>query len=254
MHLQSDVCLPGRQRAGAGGWSLPPSPSVAFRLNACGRHIALVEADPTRQGLSRRSIQALGARVTILPSWARLCGLVQSFAFDLIVFGPEADLARSADPRAPSDPGLGDTPVLMIGKWRAVLKTKAGYEPIVGTAPDCRYEDLLRLALQRAPLEPLAVGRLSIGRAAYDLERSTISINGFTQRLPFSEAHILRMLALNQNRPVGRLQLRPDQPDGRAVDVGITRLRRRLELDPANPRHILTIRGSGYKLVPGLSP
>ncbi len=207
-----------------------------------------------RQGLGRRAIQTMGARVTILPSWERLCGLAQSFAFDLIVLGPQADLGKSMDLRQPSCPDLGGMPVLMIGNRWAVLKTKAGYEPIAGAAPGARYEDFVLHALQRAPLEPLAVGLLSIGRAAYDIEGSTILIDGFTHRLPFSEAHILRMLALNQNRPVGRLQLRPDQPDGRSVDVGITRLRRRLELDPANPRHILTIRGSGYKLVSGFSP
>lgn len=232
----------------------PPSPNVDFRLKACGRHIALVEADPVRQGVSRRSIQALGARVTILPSWTRLCRLVQSFAFDLIVFGHQADLAKGQGPSDPSPPAPAETPILMLGKRSAMLRTKAGYEPLAWAASCRRYEDLVRLALQSAPLEPLSVGTLSIGRAAYDLERSTISINGFTHRLPFSEAHILRMLALNPNLPVDRLRLRPDQPDGRAVDVGIARLRRRLELDPANPRHILTIRGSGYKLVPGFSP
>jgi hypothetical protein len=118
----------------------PPSPNVAFRLKACRRHIALVEADPVRQGVSRRSIQALGARVTILPSWARLYRRVQSFAFDLIVFGHQADLAKGPGPSDPSPPAPAETPILMLGKRSAVLRTKAGHEPLAWAASCRRYE------------------------------------------------------------------------------------------------------------------
>jgi two-component system phosphate regulon response regulator OmpR len=37
---------------------------------------------------------------------------------------------------------------------------------------------------------------------------------------------------------------------GRAVDIQVTRLRRKIEIDPANPRYLKTVRGRGYMLVP----
>ena len=48
------------------------------------------------------------------------------------------------------------------------------------------------------------------------------------------------------------MTLSPDTADitGRAVDVQVTRLRRKLETDPKNPRYLQTVRGVGYMLAP----
>ena len=67
-----------------------------------------------------------------------------------------------------------------------------------------------------------------------------------------AEAQLLKTLAIHAHSPVERMTLSPDTADvtGRAVDVQVTRLRRKLEADPKNPRYLQTVRGVGYMLAP----
>jgi len=62
----------------------------------------------------------------------------------------------------------------------------------------------------------------------------------------------LRRLALNAHAAIDRLDLAHEtaDPSGRAVDVQVTRLRRKIEADPKNPRYLQTVRGVGYMLAP----
>jgi len=73
--------------------------------------------------------------------------------------------------------------------------------------------------------------------------------------LTLMEAELLRFLIRNNNRAVSRKQildevwgLREDT-DTRAIDNFIVRLRRYIEDDPSNPRHLLTVRGVGYRFI-----
>ena len=71
-------------------------------------------------------------------------------------------------------------------------------------------------------------------------------------RLTEAEAQLLKTLAQNAHAPVDRLDLASNGADAsaRAVDVQVTRLRRKLEADPKNPRYLQTVRGVGYMLAP----
>jgi len=71
-------------------------------------------------------------------------------------------------------------------------------------------------------------------------------------RLTEAEARLLRRLASNAHAPVDRLDLARETADasGRAVDVQVTRLRRKIEADPKAPRYLQTVRGVGYMLAP----
>jgi two-component system alkaline phosphatase synthesis response regulator PhoP len=80
-------------------------------------------------------------------------------------------------------------------------------------------------------------------------------------QLTLMEAEFLRYLIRNAGSPVSRKSileevwgLREDT-DTRAIDNFIVRLRRYIETDPANPEHLLTVRGVGYRFVrePGKS-
>jgi DNA-binding response OmpR family regulator len=80
--------------------------------------------------------------------------------------------------------------------------------------------------------------------------------NGKTFRLTLMEAELLRHLIANAERNVSRKQileqvwgLREDT-DTRAIDNFIVRLRRYIEPDPAQPIHLLTVRGVGYRFLP----
>ena len=63
---------------------------------------------------------------------------------------------------------------------------------------------------------------------------------------------MLKTLALSANAPVERHVLASSGADaaGRAVDVQVTRLRRKIEDDPKTPRYLTTVRGVGYMLAP----
>ena len=72
-------------------------------------------------------------------------------------------------------------------------------------------------------------------------------------RLTGGEARLLQVLAANPGNPISREALQQQSKLGgtvRAVDVQVTRLRRKIEPDPKVPRYLQTIRGQGYVLWP----
>jgi DNA-binding response OmpR family regulator len=79
--------------------------------------------------------------------------------------------------------------------------------------------------------------------------------NGTTIHLTLMEAKLLRYLILNRGRIVSRKSILEEiwgldeDTDTRAIDNFIVRLRRYLEENPAEPRHLLTVRGVGYRFV-----
>jgi two-component system phosphate regulon response regulator OmpR len=115
-------------------------------------------------------------------------------------------------------------------------------------------ELLLRIEaiLRRAGDRPATQGKVSFGAASFDLERGELFMDGKIVHLTEAEAQLLKRLAINAHAPVDRLELARDTADasGRAVDVQVTRLRRKIEDDPKIPRYLQTVRGVGYMLVP----
>lgn len=75
-------------------------------------------------------------------------------------------------------------------------------------------------------------------------------------RLTLMEAELLRYLIANVGRAVSRRELLEEvwnlreDTDTRAIDNFIVRLRRHVEDDPSDPKHLLTVRGVGYRFVP----
>jgi two-component system phosphate regulon response regulator OmpR len=75
-------------------------------------------------------------------------------------------------------------------------------------------------------------------------------------RLTATEAQLMRIFSARPGEAVSRLQLVEDlgrdrdHAQERAVDVQITRLRRKIEADPKQPRYLQTVRGAGYMLAP----
>jgi two-component system response regulator RegX3 len=98
--------------------------------------------------------------------------------------------------------------------------------------------------------------RLRIG----ELEIDALNLRGRrgAEEIPFTrrEIEILRYLAAHAERPVSREELlnkvwgyaRDCGLETRTVDIHIAKLRRKIEPDPAEPRHLLTVRGAGYRL------
>lgn len=94
-----------------------------------------------------------------------------------------------------------------------------------------------------------------IGDRTVDFDRQEIQWDGETRQLTLMEANLLRFLVDSAGRTVPRKALLEEvwgvreDTDTRTVDNFIVRLRRYLEPEPSKPRHLLTVRGVGYRLV-----
>jgi two-component system, OmpR family, response regulator RegX3 len=100
----------------------------------------------------------------------------------------------------------------------------------------------------------IADGVLEAGPVRMDVERHVVSVNGEAITLPLKEFDLLEYLMRNSGRVLTRGQLidrvwgADYVGDTKTLDVHVKRLRSKIEADPANPVHLVTVRGLGYKL------
>jgi len=96
-------------------------------------------------------------------------------------------------------------------------------------------------------------GVLEAGPVRMDVERHVVSVNGADVALPLKEFDLLEYLLRNVGRVLTRGQLidrvwgADYVGDTKTLDVHVKRLRSKVELDPSAPRHLVTVRGLGYK-------
>jgi two-component system phosphate regulon response regulator OmpR len=107
------------------------------------------------------------------------------------------------------------------------------------------------------PSAAASAARVRIGRCMLDLESRTLkALSGEDIPLRAGEFELLKLLAQHPNRPLTRDWLletvshREMDVFDRAIDIRILRLRRKVEVDPARPTSIRTVRGAGYMFVP----
>ena len=115
----------------------------------------------------------------------------------------------------------------------------------------------MRAVLRRAagePDVPVASGEaLVVGDVALDPERHEVTIRGEAVNLPLKEFELLALLlehagrVLTRDALIDRIWGHDYVGDTKTLDVHIKRLRAKVEVDPAHPQHITTIRGLGYK-------
>ena len=95
---------------------------------------------------------------------------------------------------------------------------------------------------------------LESGTVRMDVERHTVSVDGKDVPMPLKEFELLELLLRNSGRVLTRGQLidrvwgADYVGDTKTLDVHVKRLRSKIEADPANPVHLVTVRGLGYKL------
>jgi two-component system response regulator RegX3 len=100
----------------------------------------------------------------------------------------------------------------------------------------------------------VSTGTLTVGPVRLDTERHVVEINGKIAHFPLKEFELLEFLMRNSGRVLTRTQLidrvwgSDYVGDTKTLDVHIKRLRAKIEVDPANPVYIQTVRGLGYKL------
>lgn len=224
------------------------------------RHLLVVDDDDRIRELLREFLARAGFRVTGAADAAAAWRLIETLDFDLMVLDVmmpgEDGLSFARRLRARTDPP-GRTPVLMLtARGEAgdrIEGLTVGVDDYLAKPFEPR-ELLLRIEaiLRRAGPRDAGPSSLSLGDCAFDMERGELSRDGAQIRLTEAEVELMRRLARSANAPVDRLELARDTADvtGRAVDVQVTRLRRKIEVDPKNPRYLQTVRGVGYRLAP----
>lgn len=113
----------------------------------------------------------------------------------------------------------------------------------------------VRALLRRSERQNALPESLSLGEVVLDFKKQVLLRNGTELPLSDKETGILRLLVAHAGETVSRERFLDvvwgyhAYPSTRTVDNFISTLRTKLETDPANPRHLLTVRGIGYRLV-----
>jgi two-component system phosphate regulon response regulator OmpR len=224
------------------------------------RHLLVVDDDDRIRTLLKEFLARNGFRVTAARDAHAARRLLDTLDFDLAVFDvmmPGEDgfsLARWLRGRSGASAA---TPILMLTA-RGLPEDRIeglslGADDYL-SKPFEPQELLLRIEaiLRRANARPTGQERLKLGRCTFDLDRAELFVGDEPVRLTEAEAQLLKQLAQSPNLAIDRMDLARDTADatGRAVDVQVTRLRRKIESDPKNPRYLQTVRGVGYMLAP----
>lgn len=112
----------------------------------------------------------------------------------------------------------------------------------------------IRAVLRRGQGPEPVDDALEVGPVQMDVERHVVTVDGEEQKLPLKEFELLELFLRNPGRVLTRAQLidriwgADYVGDTKTLDVHVKRLRAKLEPDPGDPRHLVTVRGLGYKL------
>jgi two-component system response regulator RegX3 len=105
-------------------------------------------------------------------------------------------------------------------------------------------------------IEEVSSSALAAGPVRMDVERHVVTVNGGSVSLPLKEFELLELLLRNAGRVLTRMQLidriwgADYVGDTKTLDVHVKRLRSKIEPDPGSPKHLVTVRGLGYKFEP----
>src|SRR6201986_1395878 len=112
----------------------------------------------------------------------------------------------------------------------------------------------IRAVLRRgADTDDLVPATVEAGPVRMDVERHVVSVSGAAVSMPLKEFELLELLLRNAGRVLTRGQLidrvwgSDYVGDTKTLDVHVKRLRSKVEPDPGNPKHLVTVRGLGYK-------
>jgi DNA-binding response OmpR family regulator len=114
----------------------------------------------------------------------------------------------------------------------------------------------LRALLRRASRPTETLSTFKVGGATVNVMAHTLSRGKQVEQLSFYEIELLRLLHERVGQPVGREEIlnkiwgMEASPTNRTIDNFIVKLRKKIEKQPDKPKHILTVYGYGYKLVP----
>ena len=228
-------------------------------------HILVIDDDDRLRSLLRRYLAEQGFVVSTAISAADARAKLKSLQYDLLVLDimmpGETGLELTQSLRTKGTAQVKQTPILLLTARGEPSDRIEGLE--VGaddylSKPFEPRELLLRInsILRRAVKAKPAGTELRLGKWLYNPARDELQADDETVKLTDMEAGLLRVLAAEPGVVVGRdvLVERSTATGGsvsdRTIDVQVTRLRRKIEVDAKNPRYLVTVRGEGYMLLP----
>lgn len=226
-------------------------------------HLLIVDDDERIRGLLQKFLARNGFLVTAARDAAHARRLLGGLEFDMLIIDVmmpgEDGFALTKDLRRTLS-----TPILLLtargdadDRIKGLEMGADDYLP----KPFEPKELLLRVnaILRRVPKSKIVVEppkTLQMAEIRYDVTRSELWHGDERVRLTATENALMKIFAAHPHESISRAQLVDDLGKGdgsaqeRAIDVQITRLRRKLETDPKQPRYLQTVRGAGYMLAP----
>jgi two-component system phosphate regulon response regulator OmpR len=226
-------------------------------------HLLIVDDDERIRTLLQKFLMRNGFLVTAARDAAHARRILAGLDFDLIVL----------DVMMPGEDGVsftralreqGTVPVLLLTAKgdtdNRIEGLEAGADDYLAK-PFEPKELLLRInailrRMPEAPVSDTGPKVLTLGPIRYDMERGEMWQGEDLVRLTATETQLMRIFSASCNEAISRAKLVEElgrdrgQAQERAVDVQITRLRRKIEADPKQPRYLQTVRGAGYMLAP----
>lgn len=226
-------------------------------------HLLIVDDDERIRSLLQKFLMRHGFLVTAARDAAHARRILSGLDFDLIVL----------DVMMPGEDGIAFTralrednavPVLLLTAKgdtnNRIEGLEAGADDYL-SKPFEPKELLLRInaILRRVPEthdDEAAPKVLMLGPIRYDIDRGEMWQGEDLVRLTGTEMQLMKIFSASCNEAITRAKLVEElgrdrgQAQERAVDVQITRLRRKIEEDPKQPRYLQTVRGAGYMLAP----
>jgi two-component system, OmpR family, phosphate regulon response regulator OmpR len=223
-------------------------------------HLLVVDDDRRLRELLRDFLGRNGYRVNVAADAAEARRQVAGFAFDLMIL----------DVMMPGETGLelarsvrddSNLPILLLTARGEAADRIAGLEAGADDYLPKPFEPrelLLRIGAILRRAQPsggaslaAATRQLRLGDCRFDTERGELWRGTDAVRLTTGEAQLLAALARKAGSTVSRQELAGGEEGGaRAIDVQVTRLRRKIEPDPRQPRYLQTVWGEGYVLRP----
>ena len=220
-------------------------------------HVLVVDDDDRLRKLIARYLSEHGFMTAGAGDASEARSMLSSLSFDLIVL----DLMMPGESGlefATALRGASSIPILMLTAMSEpedrITGLEAGADDYL-VKPFEPRELLLRInnILRRTPQPPPASGVVMLGDLVFDVARAELRRGEEVMRLTSIEALLMQVLARQPGVVFSReelIELTGAAGGDRAVDVQVTRLRRKIEHDPREPRYLQTVRGRGYVLKP----
>lgn len=209
-------------------------------------HLLVIDRDARLRDLLRQYLKSQGFLVSLARDGDHASRLLAGLEFDLVLL--DAGL-----PGAESLRGELRTPVLCLADK---LSPASGNAVRIAKPfePKALCERINAMLDRRPPAATPAPSVIRMGALAFYADAARLTRDDVPVRLTATEAQLMRIFAANAGQPLGRGELVAGlgreglHAKARAIDVQITRLRRKIEEDPKNPRFLQTVRGAGYLL------